>query len=176
MAICAYEKEISESNDSYSERAFLVRKYSWAIPNNEAISTLVKMSPLIEIGAGKGYWASLISKAGGDIIAFDIKNKNNKYTDNQLSYFDIKYGNSTTVKKYPDRNLFLCWPPYLSTCALNTLKNFKGKFVIYVGEFFGCTACDKFHQLLQKNFIEINRINIPQFWGIHDFVYIFERK
>jgi hypothetical protein len=45
--------------------------YAWAIPNPEAIATLVQHSPLIEIGAGRGYWAALAAAEGADILAFD---------------------------------------------------------------------------------------------------------
>ena len=49
----------------------LVEKYSWAIPDNQALKILNNFSPLIEIGCGKGYWASLLQKLGTDIIAYD---------------------------------------------------------------------------------------------------------
>src|SRR3954447_23075729 len=44
-------------------------KYAWAVPNEEAIDVLVEHSPLIEVGAGRGYWARLAAEAGADIIA-----------------------------------------------------------------------------------------------------------
>lgn len=44
------------------------RTYTWAIPSQKAIQSIVKFSEgerIIEIGAGKGYWAKLINSFGG---------------------------------------------------------------------------------------------------------------
>ena len=38
----------------FQERDRLVVKYAWAIPNDEAIKTLVEHSPIVEIGCGTG--------------------------------------------------------------------------------------------------------------------------
>jgi tetratricopeptide (TPR) repeat protein len=52
-------------------RDSLVRKYSWAIPDEEALATIGSYTPLVEIGAGTGYWAALLRKRGADMIAYD---------------------------------------------------------------------------------------------------------
>lgn len=35
-------------------------KFAWAVPDNRALKVLKKFSPLIEIGAGKGYFSKLL--------------------------------------------------------------------------------------------------------------------
>lgn len=35
----------------------LIEKYSWAIPDNNTLNIIKEFSPLIELGAGNGYWA-----------------------------------------------------------------------------------------------------------------------
>lgn len=49
----------------------LSEKYAWAIPNNKALDILKHYSPIVEIGSGKGYWASLLRRQGVDIICYD---------------------------------------------------------------------------------------------------------
>ena len=49
----------------------LTGEFAWAIPDERAIRILKHFSPIVEVGAGKGYWASLLKKAGGDILAYD---------------------------------------------------------------------------------------------------------
>jgi hypothetical protein len=49
-----------------ADRHALVDRYGWAIPTDEAIAALVELSPLVEIGAGRGYWAHLLRQAGAD--------------------------------------------------------------------------------------------------------------
>src|SRR5262249_51994941 len=52
-------------------RQNLVRAYAWAVPDEEALRVCVKYSPLVEIGAGGGYWANLITQLGGKVHAYD---------------------------------------------------------------------------------------------------------
>jgi hypothetical protein len=35
----------------------LVKQYAWAVPDDKALNILREFSPLVEVGAGKGYWA-----------------------------------------------------------------------------------------------------------------------
>eukprot|EP00854_Cymbomonas_tetramitiformis_P003077 gene3077-3908_t len=44
----------------------------FAVPNAEAIATMVKYSPLVELGAGTAYWAELARSAGASITTYDI--------------------------------------------------------------------------------------------------------
>lgn len=148
-----------------------VQKYSWAIPNQEAIDYLVKLSPLVEIGAGGGYWAHLISQAGGDIICFD---RQPKHREN--SWFDVKKGNASNVKEHKNRTLFLCWPPYKSPMAFNCLSNYKGNHLVYVGEPAGMAAGDdKFFRSLESYWKEIDYISIPRWYGMDDGLFVYKR-
>eukprot|EP01038_Epipyxis_sp_PR26KG_P014838 gene14838-19944_t len=47
------------------------RKYAWAIPDERSLNILAQFSPLVEIGAGKGYWAKLLRERNVDILPFD---------------------------------------------------------------------------------------------------------
>mmetsp|Transcript_7858 Transcript_7858/g.19988 ORF Transcript_7858/g.19988 Transcript_7858/m.19988 type:complete len:164 (-) Transcript_7858:188-679(-) len=53
-------------------------KYAWAIPDQRAIRIIANFSPLVEIGAGKGYWAMLLRQAGADVLALDITGSSRK--------------------------------------------------------------------------------------------------
>lgn len=37
-----------------------IEKYSYAIPNHDALSIIKKYGPIVEIGSGSGYWAHLL--------------------------------------------------------------------------------------------------------------------
>ena len=54
-----------------SVRTFACRMYAFAVPTAEAIAVLKRHCPLVEVGAGTGYWASLVRQAGGDVTALD---------------------------------------------------------------------------------------------------------
>lgn len=160
--------------------AFRVReeccnKYSFAVPNKDAIDAIVKYSPIVEIGAGTGYWAKLISEAGGKIRAYDSFD----WEDLKLGeFFPVKKGSFEKVKAASKKHtLFLCWSPYNESLAYDCVKNFKGRFVIYVGEpVGGCTACEKYHAYMNKHFKVVEEVEIPQWEAVHDRLIVWERK
>ena len=166
---------------SFQLRDDYVHKYSWAIPNKTAIDALIEHSPIVEIGAGTGYWAALIAEAGGNILAFDphpprINSTRNPYHENQTTVFPVKRGGPKVAAKYSDRTLFLCWPPYNSKMAHQTLQAYNGNTVIFIGEGMGgCTGDDEFFRLLEYEFCIEKEIEIPQWPGIHDRMMIFSR-
>jgi hypothetical protein len=40
-------------------------------PNQPALDSIAALSPIIEVGAGTGYWAALLRHAGADVVAYD---------------------------------------------------------------------------------------------------------
>src|SRR5687768_14809752 len=50
-------------------RQRLFERYAHAIPTTQALRALLALGPILEIGAGAGYWARLLRDLGGDVIA-----------------------------------------------------------------------------------------------------------
>jgi hypothetical protein len=50
----------------------LHRKYAWAIPDARALRIIKHFAPVVEMGAGTGYWCSLLRESGVDIVAYDL--------------------------------------------------------------------------------------------------------
>jgi hypothetical protein len=171
------QKEIDATMHRFKARHGMCREYSFAIPTAEAIREVAKLSPLIEIGAGSGYWASLLEKSGATVEAFDKFPKENKYKFTK-TYTNIKTADEKILKDFPENyNLFLCWPNYDNDFAYKALSLFKGDKLAYIGEGEGgCTGNDQFHGLLKHDWEEIKSINIPQWDGIHDRLTIYQRK
>ena len=46
---------------------------SFAVPNERALVLLSEVAPLIECGAGTGYWSALLKARGVDIVAYDAQ-------------------------------------------------------------------------------------------------------
>ena len=152
----------------FQDRRACTSKYSWAIPNQAAIETLVSLGSIIEIGAGNGYWASLIKSQGGEIEAFDSHPW-------LYPYIEVKEGSVEVLKTTKANTLFLCWPPYDEPLAYDALKAFKGEFLVYVGEGDGgCTGDDNFHKEL-KNWQKIKEVKIPSYPGIRDRLFVYQR-
>ncbi|TYZ66714.1 hypothetical protein PybrP1_000853 [[Pythium] brassicae (nom. inval.)] len=47
-------------------------KYSWAIPDERALRIIKHYGPIVEMGAGNGYWGKLLQLRGVDIICYDL--------------------------------------------------------------------------------------------------------
>jgi hypothetical protein len=162
---------ISQSQWRYRDE--FCKNFSYAIPCIEALEIIKKYEPILEVGAGSGFWSSLISRMGCDVIATDIKKWKFNY-----KYFDILEMNSVSaVEQFPDRTILTCWPSYGESWAYDFLKIVDKQTVIYIGESAGgCTGCDEFHELLKDSFELIDEYNIPQWYGLHDYLTVYKRK
>lgn len=189
-------------------------RYSWAIPSTEAIARLVALSPLVEVGAGTGYWSSLIADAGGDIVAFDSHPaglpsyyvggtmENPVWHSDQRPFYPVAVGSAAEVAAaYPERTLFLCWPPNNEPMAADAIAAYHGaggRRVVYVGEVHGVTGDARFLALCgwppwclhhdgedpeadcacipeAPLFTKTAVVSIPNWQGLNDSLYILER-
>jgi len=175
---CSRENDFSKLFNSYELRNELVPKYSFAVPNQEALDEIKNLGvKIIEIGAGTGYWAHMLNQNGVDIICFDKYSTTYSHGPWQKYWFNVESGGPEKIKDYPDRVLFLCWPDYGNKMATKCLKSYKGEYVIYIGESHGgCTADEEFFDVIERDFELVKRIEIPQWYGIHDELYIFKRR
>lgn len=170
--------------------------YAWAIPSQEAIEYLVSLGKIVEIGAGRGYWASLIIAAGGDVICYD-ENPPSPTTENNWApprvsepfeyagdiniekhvFTDVLAGGPEKAADHADRALLLCWPIYDSPMAYDCLRQYRGNLLIYVGEGrWGCTADDQFFDLLESEWEKIHLIAIPRWDNLGDNLVVYKRK
>jgi hypothetical protein len=154
-------------------RRLMVEKYAWAIPNDEAIQTLVDNDPIIEIGAGNGYWAYLVDKAGGDITAVD----KDPPDEDEKMWYHIYEADHRFVRPKDEWTLFMCWPSYSMEWTAEAVEYYGGDTLIYVGEGRGgCTGNERFHEVLDEKFgMADETVEIPQWRGIRDKMYVFRR-
>lgn len=166
----------------FPAREGMVRKYSWAIPNEEALQTIARYAPILEIGAGTGYWAYLLRQMGVEVAALDLNPPRedsdcNPHHPFQSTWTHVRKPFGPGLAVYHKHALFLCWPPYDSPMARRWLLRYPGDTVIYVGEWRGgCTADDDFFFHLERLFEPIEYVSIPQWPGLHDSLSIWRRK
>lgn len=149
-------------------RKKLVWAYSWAIPTREAIEVIASLSPLVELGAGTGYWAWLLRQVGADVIALD------REPAQPPRWTEILQGDETSLEAHAGRALFLCWPPLDEPMAELALAGFER--VAYVGEWRGRTGSKAFHDLLERDFVLERKIEIPRWPGFEDALYLLRRR
>jgi hypothetical protein len=153
-------------------RRRLVWAFSWAIPSQEAIRAVAAHGPLIEIGAGTGYWAWLLGQAGADVLAYD------RAVDAPPHWTLVERGGAERVSEHSGRTLLLCWPPMDDPMAAMCLERYRGERVISVGERGeGARTGDaRFRELLAQGFIEEQGVELPRWPGYRDEVVVYRRR
>ena len=116
-------------------RATFAQVFSWARPTPALIEEIIQFvddDKVIEICAGRGLWARLLTEKKVDIVATD--NCSSHHDHNLPKFFEvIVMDGLTAVKRYYKRNvLLLIWPPQDMGGA--ELQAFRGNKFIYIGE------------------------------------------
>jgi hypothetical protein len=115
----------------------LAQQYAYVFPDDAALAALAALGPLVEIGAGTGYWAHKLRSIGADIVAFDLApltgERANRYHPPAPLWADVRQGDQTVLSEHADRSLFLCWPPLFSSLG-DCLAHYTGDTVAYIGD------------------------------------------
>ncbi len=144
-----YAKITERYRDAHARRRVLTARYSFAVPTDEALDAILDLGPVVEIGAGTGYWSKLLRERGGNVVAYDLMGDKwaKWFPDGLLDRVEL--GDVDMAGKHADRTLLLVWPPYSSPMAFDALVAYEkagGRHVVYVGEGQGgCTGDDDFH-------------------------------
>ena len=115
----------------------LAQQYAYVVPSDTALAMLAGLGPLVEIGAGTGYWAHRLRSIGVDIVALDQApvdgERTNRYHLHEAPWTYVEQGDQTALSGYADRGLFLCWPPLFSSLG-DCLTYYRGDTVAYIGD------------------------------------------
>jgi hypothetical protein len=160
----------------WAVRDVFINRFTFAIPARETLEAIVEHSrSIVEVGAGTGFWARLLTKAGADVVATDLKSD---LMQGGVNFDVIDMDGREAVKANPDRDLLTCWPHMDATWLTTALSHLQpGRFVFYIGEWGGCTGHESTRQALKNEtlFEEIGYSPMVQFAGIHDDLHIYRR-
>jgi len=111
---------------------FMRHTFGWLIPRPSMLKDLKEFAPIVEIGAGKGYWANLATE--GEYESNWYHCYDTYIPPPRESYYKIHKGDGKMMHTYPPTwNLFVCCPQYRSDHLLTALRAFEGKYLIYAG-------------------------------------------
>ncbi len=164
-------------------REFAVHRWAWTVTDPETVKFVVEhCGPrVIDPMAGTGYWGYLLKQFDVDVLSSDIDppgpfRETNIYHPDTEPFVKISRCRADAAVRLADhdRTLFLAWPP-MDNGAAQCLRAYPGKRLIHIGEFGGCTADEDFFAELDKNWTEVKTHRPVQFFGLHDYVTVFDR-
>jgi hypothetical protein len=169
--------------DLAERRRELASLFSWAIPNQPALDVLAKYAPLVECGAGMGYWTALLRARGADVIAYDLAppgaGKRNAYhRPGRKPWTQIQRASAVqAARRHRERALVLCWPPFDDDAAsYAALRAYRGDVVIHIGESEGATGSVRFHRELRLNWTLAEEVDLPHWPRLRDRVMVYRRN
>lgn len=162
-------------------RDVLVRQYAWAVPSTAAIRLIARFSPILELGAGTGYWAYLLGLAGADVVAYDAYGPAAPLKvngDEEPPYTEVRTGEAAeAVAAHPERTLFLCWPSAGGDWADEALRITRAQHVVFVGwRDDDMTGSLEFHDRLAREWELVEQLDIPQWPDMRDRLFVYRRR
>jgi SAM-dependent methyltransferase len=187
--------------DLPNRRKELAAVFAWAIPDDLALAMVARYSPLLECGAGTGYWAALLARRGADVLATDVSppgraegrppmsddapgNGANPFHGTQQPWTEVAPLDAVSaVRAHPGRVLFLCWPPFDDDSAsYAALRAYQGDALLYAGDvpgpdgIRGATGTTRFHRELELNWTPAERAALPNWPGLGDRLVVYRRN
>ncbi|MRH89955.1 hypothetical protein GFY24_21360 [Nocardia sp. SYP-A9097] len=160
--------------------------YAYAIPAPETLAWMADFCagrPIVELGAGRGYWAAQLAKQGLVVDAYDSEppdRAENLSFPGAAGQLDVWHpvgdlaACSARISDRPDHVLFLCWPPgWGSTMASQALAEFErsdGERLVFVVEPKGGKTCDDaFFDALNSGWrLESQDSQYVSWWNLSD--------
>jgi len=176
--------------DLPARRRELAAVFSWAIPDSPALGVLARHGPLVECGAGTGYWAALLHAGGADVLATDITRPGPRWAGPEIDEPAKFHGGHrpwtdlhpvdavAAVRAHPGRTLFLCWPPFDDDDAsYSALRGYGGNVLLYIGDGpDGATGTVRLHRELAFNWTPVEQCALPNWPGLRDRVVVYRRN
>jgi hypothetical protein len=125
--------------------------FGFAVPNDAALDALAALSPLLEVGAGVGYWAALLrATRGADVLATDATPPDGSDALSNAFHVSAMPGarvsacdGAAAAAAHPERTLVLMYPYSPMDAAahgaeaaqwdVRALRAYKGDTVAHVG-------------------------------------------
>jgi hypothetical protein len=159
-------------------RKAFIRDWGFAIPCAEAVSALRRLGPIVEVGAGTGYWTALLRAAGHDMIATDLAAGASKHGFSVGRHAEVEQlAASQAVLRYPDRDLFCSWPSENEPWAAEAVLAVKaGRRIALILDDRGTMTGDAaLRDALEAGCRSLATVQIPQFPNVQDRLHIYER-
>ena len=166
-----------------------IQRFGFSILTDDVIDGLKEIvptpTPILEIGAGTGYWSYELAQAGYDTVATDrstgvyyVGSENNPTHEWHNQWGEVHEMSALeAIKAHGEgRALMTIWPDFGSWAGY-ALEAYAGDTLIFGGEGAGgCTGGVKLFDQIEAHWEKIGLVRLPQFVGINDWLTIYRRR
>ena len=167
----------------------VLRVYPEYVPTDTAIETLCEYGPLLEVGAGNGYWAHTVNENGGNCLPTDLSPEAVSTTEFPATvtydgteyetkvWADVReYDGVAAVQDYPDRTVVMCHPSGATRWSEDVLAAITDQPFIFIGEWFpGADATPMFFKRLADDWELVETFPVYDWASMHVRGYVFEQ-
>jgi hypothetical protein len=171
---CPPEQLPFEKYYKLDPRRYCIERGMWAIVDKQwtkKLSKWVGKRTVLEIMAGAGWLSKALSEHGTSITATDDYSWDiETHTKMKRVYPVINMNSLEAIATFQCDILLCSWPPYADDSMYRSAKLWGNKKpIILISE--GCGGCNATYEFFE-GFERKKTINIPQWWGLHDYVQI----
>lgn len=105
----------------------VVSQKSFARLTDEALDVLCALGPIVDVGAGNGWWDRELAQRGVDVTAVEPNRCRNEV-------FPRIRADHWEVVNHPDRALLMIWPTKDATWPAQCVALYQGPTVAYIGD------------------------------------------
>ncbi|WP_030518976.1 hypothetical protein [Nocardia sp. NRRL WC-3656] len=157
--------------------------YAYAVPAPETlqwVKDFAQGAPVLELGAGRGYWAAQLDRIGVNISAFDVEppgqSENPSFpraAGQRDTWHPVMGLDDFEACSKAGAVLFLCWPPgWGNTMASDATEAFEragGDRLVFIGEpKGGKTGDDAFFERLEQGWRPESTGDHVSWWNLAD--------
>eukprot|EP00873_Tetraselmis_striata_P037874 jgi/Tetstr1/458138/TSEL_044630.t1 len=185
------------------EWAALAEAHALNLPTSAALGLMARHGPLLEVGAGSGYWASLLAKMRVDIVAVSSPTWEGRWNGQggreegeplaaaggtAPAFAGVAAGGPETVAAHPARTLVLMWPDYggAGGYGLAAVEAYTGEALLLVGEWADCRPpggpphgaafSPELQALVEERFERADTLPLPNWPGRAGRLMLFKRR